>query len=48
MAEAFLQLSTSDQREALEFVSGVSGRPIHLLQKDVWVVWHSKLCAHLQ
>jgi hypothetical protein len=39
MAEAFLQLSTSDQREALEFASGVSGRPIHLLQKDVWVVW---------
>jgi hypothetical protein len=39
MAEAFLQLSTSDQREALEFASGISGRPVHLLQKDVWVVW---------
>jgi type IV secretion system protein VirB2 len=39
MAEAFLQLPTSDQRDALEFASGVSGRPIHLLQKDVWVVW---------
>jgi hypothetical protein len=46
MAEAFLQLSTSDQREALVFVSGVSGRPIHLLQKDVWVVWALEtLCA---
>jgi hypothetical protein len=46
MAEAFLQLSTSDQREALEFASGVSGRPIHLLQKDVWVVWALEtLCA---
>jgi hypothetical protein len=39
MADAFLQLSSSDQREAIEFASGVSGRPIHLLQKDVWVVW---------
>lgn len=39
MPEAFLRLSPQEQREALEVASGRSGRPTHLLEKDVWVVW---------
>lgn len=39
MAEAFFGLSPEDRREALEAASAASGRPLHLLEKDVWVVW---------
>lgn len=39
MAEAFLQLSAEDRREALEVAASRCGRPAHLLEKDVWVVW---------
>ncbi|MEX0802343.1 MAG: nucleotidyl transferase AbiEii/AbiGii toxin family protein [Candidatus Binatia bacterium] len=39
MAEAFFQLSTDEQREALAVAASASGRPVHLLEKDVWVVW---------
>ncbi len=39
MADAFLQLSAEDRREALEVAASQSGRPAHLLEKDVWVVW---------
>ena len=39
MADAFLQLSAEDRREALEVAASRSGRPAHLLEKDVWVVW---------
>jgi len=39
MADRFHDLSSGDQRDALEVASGASGRPIHLLEKDVWVVW---------
>ncbi|NEW86870.1 nucleotidyl transferase AbiEii/AbiGii toxin family protein [Rhodopseudomonas sp. WA056] len=39
MAEAFLTLSTDDRREALAVAADRSGRPLHLLEKDVWVVW---------
>jgi len=39
MPEAFLGLPPGDQREALEVASDRSGRPMHLLEKDVWVVW---------
>jgi hypothetical protein len=39
MAEAFLKLSTGDRREALAVAADRSGRPAHLLEKDVWVVW---------
>lgn len=39
MAEYFFDLSRNDQREALEYVRAESGRPTHLLEKDVWVVW---------
>ncbi|APF36420.1 hypothetical protein BOQ54_03070 [Chelatococcus daeguensis] len=39
MAEAFLQLSANERRDALGVAATASGRPIHLLEKDVWVVW---------
>lgn len=39
MAEYFFTLSTNDQREALEYARDQMGRPAHLLEKDVWVVW---------
>ncbi len=39
MAEYFFDLSKKDQREALEYGRAETGRPAHLLEKDVWVVW---------
>lgn len=39
MAERFVALSPEDQREVLEQVRQTTGRPTHLLEKDVWVVW---------
>lgn len=39
MADAFIRLSKADRREALEVAASASTRPIHLLEKDVWVVW---------
>jgi hypothetical protein len=39
MADAFLHLSVEDRREALSVAADRSGRPAHLLEKDVWVVW---------
>ena len=39
MAEVFLGLSTDDRRDALAVASAASWRPLHLLEKDVWVVW---------
>jgi hypothetical protein len=39
MADRFLSLSAGEQREALQVAASKSGRPIHLLEKDVWVVW---------
>lgn len=39
MAEYFFDLSKEDQREALEYGRAETGRPAHLLEKDVWVVW---------
>lgn len=39
MAEQFLSLSADDRREALQVAASQSGRPAHLLEKDVWVVW---------
>ena len=39
MADRFLHLSAGDRRDALEVAGGASGRPAHLLEKDVWVVW---------
>jgi hypothetical protein len=37
--EAFLSLSQSDRVEALNVAATASGRPAHILEKDVWVVW---------
>jgi len=39
MAELFLRLPPEDRREILEIAATKSGRPPHLLEKDVWVVW---------
>ena len=39
MADSFFALSQNDKREALEYVRAESGRPAHLLEKDIWVVW---------
>ncbi len=39
MAESFFSLSAPDQREVLEIAREQTGRPSHLLEKDVWVVW---------
>lgn len=39
MAESWFSLSREDQVEALEFAAARSGRPAHLLEKDIWVVW---------
>lgn len=39
MAEYFFALSKKDQRETLEHGRAETGRPAHLLEKDVWVVW---------
>ncbi|MDR9823576.1 nucleotidyl transferase AbiEii/AbiGii toxin family protein [Rhizobium hidalgonense] len=38
MADPFLTLSKDDRREALAVAADRTGRPIHLLDKDVWVV----------
>ncbi|MEA2754493.1 MAG: hypothetical protein QOJ54_782 [Aliidongia sp.] len=39
MADVFLRLSAKDRRDALGVAADRSGRPAHLLEKDVWVVW---------
>ena len=39
MAERYLDLSNRDRREVLEFAAGASGRPVYLLEKDIWGVW---------
>jgi len=39
MPESWFELSSADQSEALEVAAGRGGRPAHLLEKDIWVVW---------
>ena len=39
MADVFFALSPADRRDALEVAAARSGRAVHLLEKDVWVVW---------
>lgn len=39
MAESWFALSRKDQTEALEVAAAQTGRPPHLLEKDIWVVW---------
>ena len=37
--DSFLSLSRNECRQALGAASDKSGRPLHLLEKDIWVVW---------
>jgi predicted nucleotidyltransferase component of viral defense system len=39
MPSDFLKLVPEERREALAVASTQSGRPAHLLEKDVWAVW---------
>lgn len=39
MAELYFELSNEDQKDALEAAASELGRPAHLLEKDIWVVW---------
>lgn len=39
MAEPYFSLSDEDRAEVLELGRERTGRPAHLLEKDVWVVW---------
>jgi hypothetical protein len=39
MAERYLTLSRDDRLEALGVAATKSGQAVHLLEKDVWVVW---------
>lgn len=39
MADSWFGLSQADRVEALEYAAAQSGRPAHLLEKDIWVVW---------
>jgi hypothetical protein len=39
MPDNFLNLSDAERREALGVAASNSGRPPHLLEKDIWVVW---------
>jgi hypothetical protein len=39
MPESFVKLPASDRREVLAVAAGTSGRPLHLMDKDVWLVW---------
>lgn len=39
MSEAFLDLTADERRDALALAASASGRPLHLLEKDVMVVW---------
>lgn len=42
MGKRFMDLPPEEQRDALEAAAAKSGRPAHLLEKDVWVVWTLK------
>lgn len=39
MPEPWFTLSPSDLAEALDVAAAKSGRPAHILEKDLWVVW---------
>ena len=39
MADYFFDLGQHDQREGLEYARARTGRPTHLLETDLWVVW---------
>lgn len=39
MAESYQALSREERLEALRVAATASGRPVYLLEKDIWVVW---------
>lgn len=39
VADEFFGLSAKERREVLGVAAGASGRPLHLLDKDTWLVW---------
>ena len=39
LPDSFFNLSLKDRRDALQVAASRSGRPAHLLEKDVWIVW---------
>lgn len=39
MPDAYFDLSLNDRNDALQVAASRSGRPAHLLEKDIWVVW---------
>lgn len=39
MTDCFFDLTREDQRDVLEHARAETGRPAHLLEKDIWVVW---------
>ena len=39
MVDAWLDLSQADRSEALEVAAARTRRAVHLLEKDIWVVW---------
>ncbi len=53
MADDYFSLSEQDRSDALEVGAAHTGRPVHLLEKDIWVVWvlsvlfRSELAEHL-
>jgi hypothetical protein len=38
VAESWFALSRADQAEALEVAAAATGRPPHLLEKDIWEI----------
>lgn len=46
MADLFLKLPANDRRHALGVAAASSGRPLHLLEKDVWLVWILEVLFH--
>ncbi|MBL6612425.1 MAG: nucleotidyl transferase AbiEii/AbiGii toxin family protein [Alphaproteobacteria bacterium] len=39
MAESYFTLSAQEKQDALAVAQTALGRPLHLLEKDIWVVW---------
>jgi len=39
VADSWFALSAKDQAEALEYAATGTGRPAHLLEKDIWLIW---------
>lgn len=39
MAEVWFDLSSTDRGDVLDLAADQTGRAVHLLEKDIWVVW---------